>query len=54
MVLTKKVGDFVNKDEEILKVYLNHKDVSISEILSCFEIGDEPLIKPKLILDIIK
>ena len=54
MVLNKKVGDFVNKDEEILKVYLNHKDVSISEILSCFEIGEESLNKPKLILDIIK
>ena len=36
LVLNKKVGDYVEKEEELLKVYLKNKDVSISEILSCF------------------
>ena len=54
LVLTKKVGDYVEKEEEILKVYLKDKDVSITEILECFEIEDELEKKPELILDIIK
>ena len=54
LVLTKKVGDYVEKEEEILKVYLKDKDVSITEILECFEIEEELEKKPELILDIIK
>jgi len=54
LVLTKKVGDYVEKEEEILKVYLKDKDVSITELLECFEIEDELEKKPELILDIIK
>ena len=54
LVLSKKVGDYVNENEELIKVYLSKKDVSPSEILSCFEIEDELKEKPKLILDIIK
>lgn len=46
--LRKKVGDFVYKDEELVRVYLNQKDVGVNEILDCFEIADtyhkEPLI----------
>lgn len=52
-VLSKKVGDYVEKDQELLKVYLNKKDISPKEILECFTIEDELKEKPKLILDII-
>lgn len=54
LVLNKKVGDYVEKEEELLKVYLRDKDVSMVEILDCFKIDDELEIKEKLILDIIK
>jgi len=54
LVLTKKVGDYVEKEEEIVKVYLKDKDVSITQILDCFQIDNELESKSKLILDIIK
>ena len=54
LVLNKKVGDYVEKEEELLKVYLRDKDVSMAEILDCFKIDEELEIKEKLILDIIK
>ena len=54
LVLNKKVGDYVEKEEELVKVYLKDKDISISEILECFTIEEELKSNPKLILDIIK
>ena len=54
IVLNKKVGNFVKKDEELAKVYLKDKDVSVTEILECFQIDEELTNNPKLILDIIK
>lgn len=54
LVLTKKVGDYVEKEEEIIKVYLKDKDVSITQILDCYKIDQELERKPELILDIIK
>ena len=54
LVLSKKVGDYVEKEEELVKVYLKDKDISISEILECFTIEEELKSNPKLILDIIK
>ena len=54
LVLNKKVGDYVEKDEELLKVYLKDKDVSINQILECYQIDEELNNVPKLILDIIK
>lgn len=54
LVLNKKVGDYVEQDEELVKVYLKDKDVSISQILECFKIDKELESTPKLILDIIK
>ena len=54
IVLNKKVGDYVEKEEEIAKVYLKDKDISVSEILECLKIEDELTSNPKLILDIIK
>ena len=52
--LNKKVGDYVKKEEELAKVYLKDKDVSVAEILDCFEIKEELENDIKLILDIIK
>lgn len=54
LVLNKKIGDYVEKEEELVKVYLKDKDVSISQILECFKIDEELENIPKLILDIIK
>ena len=54
LVLNKKVGDYVEKEEELVKVYLKDKDITISEILECFTIEEELKSNPKLILDIIK
>lgn len=56
MILNKKIGDFILKDEELLKIYLKEKDVKISEILNCFHFSVhaiEPINKDKLIIDII-
>jgi pyrimidine-nucleoside phosphorylase len=38
IVLNVKQGDYILEDEEILRVYLNQKDISIDEILDCFTI----------------
>lgn len=54
LALKKKVGDYVNVGDELLTVYLNEKDVVLSDILNCFEIDSirkEPL---PLIYEIIK
>ena len=40
MVLNKKVGDYVIKDEELVKVYLEDTDININEIIECFEISE--------------
>ena len=40
-VLNKNVGDYVLKDEELVKVYLNKIDLSINDITSCFKIDSE-------------
>jgi len=53
IVLSKKIGDFVSKDEEIMKVYLKNKDIKIMDLLSCFEFSEKEVIKEKLIIDII-
>ena len=54
IVLNKKVGDYVEKEEEVAKVYLKNKDISVTEILDCFKINEKLTNNPKLILDIIK
>ena len=54
IVLNKKVGDYVEVNDELLKVYLNEKDISMGEILSCYKIEDERKEPNDLILDIIK
>ncbi len=54
LVLNKKVGDYVEKDEELLKVYAKDKGANVNEIINCFRIDKELEAVPKLILDIVK
>ena len=54
LVLNKKVGDYLFENEELLKIYTKKVDISIKEIADCFEIVDEKVDKPKLIIDIIE
>lgn len=53
-ILNKKVGDYVLENEELIKVYLNSNDVSVKEILDCFEIQDSSVEALPLIYEIIK
>lgn len=53
-VLNKKVGDHVEKEEELISVYLSNKDISPAEILDCFVIEEELNCNKKSIIDIIK
>ena len=52
--LNKKVGDYLFENEELLKIYCKNTDISINEIIECFEIVEEKVEKPKLIIDIIR
>lgn len=54
LVLSKKLGDYVMEDEEILKVYYDDKSVSIDEILSCFKIENNRINPNPLIYEVIK
>lgn len=54
LVLSKKLGDYVMEDEEILKVYFDDKSVSIDEILSCFKIENNRINPNPLIYEVIK
>ncbi|MCM1370604.1 MAG: thymidine phosphorylase [Clostridium sp.] len=53
IVLSKKIGDYVNINDELLKIYLDDIDISINELLSCFEFG-EKIEKRDLIKAVIK
>lgn len=54
LVLSVKQGDYLLEDEEILKVYMNKKDIEIEDILDCFEIDNmSGEVKP-LIYEMIK
>lgn len=53
-ILNKKVGDYVLENEELIKVYLNSNDVSVKEILDCFEIQEASVPALPLIYEIIK
>ena len=52
-VINKKVGDLILPGEELLKVYYNKKDIRIDEILSCFEVVEEPVLKQDVIIEVI-
>ena len=54
LVLSKKIGDYVNINEELLKVYLNNVDIDINDILDCYIIEDEMKEIEPLIYEVIK
>lgn len=53
IVLNKKVGDFIKEGEEILKIYTN-KEIASHLINNIFEIVENEVPTPKLILDILE
>lgn len=53
-ILSKQVGDYVSKDEELIKVYFNESILSDMEIIDCFEITDTLSNNEPLIYEIIK
>lgn len=54
LILNKKVGELLFENEELLKIYGNKIDIGINDIIECFNITEEPVEKPKLIIDIIR
>lgn len=53
IVLSKKVGDYVRKEDELLKLYINKKSVSEEQILKCFQITREKQEPSKIIKTVI-
>lgn len=41
LLMSKKEGDFVMEQEELVKVYLNQKDLAIQTVLDCFHISEQ-------------
>ena len=54
IVLNKKKGDFILKDEELLRVYYKNKDIKINDILSCFEYSMHAVEYDDVVIKIIK
>lgn len=54
ILLLKQIGDYVLKDEEIAKVYINDIDLEINRLLNCFEIASEVGEIPSLIKEVIE
>ena len=54
LVLNKKVGDYLFDNEELVKIYCKDSNVDIKELSACFNIVEEEISKPNLIINIIK
>ncbi len=52
--LTKKIGDYVLENEELLKIYYNKYDIHIKDILDCYQINLNPISKSNIIYELIK
>lgn len=52
--LNKKVGDLVFENECLVKIYHHGGNVKLEDVTACFEIVEEPVERPKIILDIIE
>lgn len=48
-----KVGDYLNKGDDLITIYYNDKLITEEEVLSCFEFSLEKVEKPKLIIEVI-
>ena len=53
IVLNKKVGDYVRKEDELLKLYVNKNSIPEEQILKCFQITREKQEPTKIIKTII-
>ena len=53
LLLNKKVGDYVEVNEELLKIFVHEKDFNINDVLGCYEIDKELRDIPPLIYEII-
>ena len=54
IVLSKKIGDYIENNDELLKLYVNKKQIDINEVLKCFIIEEDLREKKKLVYGIIK
>ena len=54
LILNKKIGDLVFENEELLKVYYNKKEIKIDDLIDCFEITEQPVLKNDIIIDVIE
>ena len=54
LVMCKKLGEYVEVDDDLAKIYMNNRDISLTEVLNCFEIDEELKVTPREILDIIR
>ncbi len=54
IVLNKKVGDKVEKGEKLLTIYYEDKEIKEEDVLASYEIVEEKVEKPKVIIDMIK
>ena len=54
LVLHKKIGDNVSKDDDLISIYYGDKQISEQEVLDCFNFVTEEVEKPKLIYEIIR
>ena len=54
LILNYKVGDYVQKDEPLVTIFYNEKEITEAEVLSCFKFSDSKINSPKLIIDIIR
>ena len=54
IIINKKIGDLVFEGEDLIKIYYNQKDIKIDDVMSCFEIVEEPIKKPDIVLEVIE
>ena len=54
IVLMKKVGDYIEVNDELARFYLADKDVRLNDIWSCYKIDEGKIGQPPLIYEIIK
>ena len=53
IVLSKKLGEYVEENEELAKVYLDERDARLGDFLECFVLEAEQTNKKPLIYEII-
>ena len=51
--INKKVGDYVEKDEELAKLFVQNDNYNIDEVINCFKVSSNECEKEKLIYEVI-